>query len=335
MKRTLVLSLLFVAALSFAQDATVSFVDGFVDVRTQSGQQFPADFGTDLDIGDRVITEGRSFAELELASGGVIEIDSDTVFILGTGTDRSGQPQSRMAAAVGSFAFRFNAALGNEPQIGSTTSAGGVRGTEVRVYAASDGTTRYEVIEGLLEVQEGGRTVQVRPDEAVEVRAGQAPTAVFSFLEQPIDYGIWNAGLVDDFLSDPLSTLTGIGDEMNDLIDEIERRKVEYEALAEDLAEKDAAMRAIEDDEARQERFNRVVVPAQNATRESFVGMRFVVLSALSLDQYVLARLGAEMQATNFDDPENPTLLAFLDRLSQIRQRYEASVVPWLVPSDL
>jgi len=335
MKRTLVLSLLFVAALSFAQDATVSFVDGFVDVRTQSGQQFPADFGTDLDIGDRVITEGRSFAELELASGGVIEIDSDTVFILGTGTDRSGQPQSRMAAAVGSFAFRFNAALGNEPQIGSTTSAGGVRGTEVRVYAASDGTTRYEVIEGLLEVQEGGRTVQVRPDEAVEVRAGQAPTAVFSFLEQPIDYGIWNAGLVDDFLSDPLSTLTGIGDEMNDLIDEIERRAPIYEELRDVAAQASEDVREIEDDDDRDAFFNDVVLAAREVARQEFVSMRFVVLSALSLEQYVLSRLAAEIEAVYFASEPDALYVSFMEELAEIRASFESSVVPWLVPSDL
>lgn len=133
MRRVLVVMVLCVAAVTWAQDATVSFVDGFVDIRTESGAEFPATFGSELELGDRVITERNSFAELELISGGVVEVDSDTVFILGTGEDASGQPQSRVAAAVGSFAFRFNAAVGNEPLIGSTTSAGGVRGTEVRV----------------------------------------------------------------------------------------------------------------------------------------------------------------------------------------------------------
>jgi hypothetical protein len=331
----MIILLVSLAAVAGAQDATVSFVDGVVDIRTESGAEYPASFGSELELGDRVITERGSFAELELESGGVVEVDSDTVFILGTGEDASGRPQSRVAAAVGSFAFRFNAAVGNEPLIGSTTSAGGVRGTEVRVYAASDGTTRYEVVEGLLEVQEEGETVQLGPNDAVEVRAGQAPSAVFSFLEQPIDYGAWNAGLVDDFLSEPLTTLDGVADEMYGLIEEIERRRVEYEALLSVEEEEDAKMRAIEEDEQRQEYFDNVVIPAQNLAREAYVDMRFIVLSALSLDQYVVSRLAAEMEAEYFFDSDSAALDAFLQEVAIIRRDYDATVVPWLVPSDL
>lgn len=335
MRRVLILLLLLVAAFASAQDATVSFVDGIVDIRTESGAEFPATFGSELDLGDRVITERGSFAELELTSGGVVEVDSDTVFILGTGEDASGQPQRRVAAAIGSFAFRFNAAVGDEPQIGSTTSAGGVRGTEVRVYAASDGTTRYEVIEGLLEVEENGRMVSLGPNDAVEVRAGQAPSPVFSFLEQPIDYGAWNASLVDDFLADPLATLDGIAAEMYALIDEIERRVPVYEELRENAEEENETMRAIEDETEREEYFETTVMTARRTARAEFVDLRFVVLSALSLDQFVVSRLAAEMEAAYFTNPGDSTVVEFLTEVSLIREAYSEVVEPWILPSDL
>lgn len=335
MRRVLILLLLLVAAFASAQDATVSFVDGIVDIRTESGAEFPATFGSELDLGDRVITERGSFAELELTSGGVVEVDSDTVFILGTGEDASGQPQRRVAAAIGSFAFRFNAAVGDEPQIGSTTSAGGVRGTEVRVYAASDGTTRYEVIEGLLEVEENGRMVSLGPNDAVEVRAGQAPSSVFSFLEQPIDYGAWNASLVDDFLADPLATLNGIAAEMYALIDEIERRVPVYEELRENAEALGEETSTIEDENDRDAFFNEIVLPAREAARQEFIALRYVVLSALSLDQYVLSRLASEIEAVYFFQPEDELYVSFKTVLEEIRSVFQGTVVPWLVPSDV
>ncbi|MFP4550786.1 MAG: FecR domain-containing protein [Spirochaetales bacterium] len=335
MKRFLLLCLVATAAAAFAQEATVTFVDGDVDIQREGGARRPADFGSELENGDRIITEGGGYAELELASGGTVEVSGDTVFLVGSESGSGGEPQGRVAAAVGAFVFRFNATVGNEPRIGSTTSVAGVRGTEVRVYAASDGTTRYEVVEGRLEVQDGGVSVSLGPNEAVEVRAGGAPSSVFSFLENPIDYSVWNAGLVQDFLLEPLNSLDGIADEMNSLIAEINRRVPEYERLRAIVDEEEAAMAEIADDGDREDFFENQVMSARREFRAYFVDLRFVVLSALSLEQFVISRLAAEMQAAYFDDPENPTLGEFLTRVSDIRAGFEEAVVPWLVPSDL
>lgn len=334
-------SLIVVAVLAavpvIAQEATITYLEGFVDIRTEAGAVFPADFGDALDGGDRVITERTGEAELELADGGVVRVAPNTVFIVGSSTGSSGERTSRLSAAVGSFAFRFSAAVGNEPQIGSTTSVAGVRGTEVRVYAASDGTTRYEVIEGLIEITEGGETLTVGADEGVEIAAGRAPGSVFAFLEQPIDYGVWNAGLVDGFLADPLPALRGVATEMNEIIDEIERLSPEIDALFAELEAERARLPEIEAEEGREAReryFLEVVTPLRILVRERYIDFRFIVLSALSLDQYVVSRLAAEMEASFFLSPDAVLYRQFVDELDELRARYEAVVVPRLSPTD-
>jgi hypothetical protein len=339
MKRLIVGILLVVTAGWLpAQNATVTYLEGDVDVRKQSGSVFPADFGDQLDVGDRVITHRAGSAELELTEGGVVNVAPDTVFIIGSETGAGGERTGRLSAAVGSFAFRFNVAVGREPRVGSTTSVAGVRGTELRVYAASDGTTRFEVLEGLVEIQDAGRRVTLGAEQGVEVAPGRGPSTVFAFLEQPIDYSVWNAGLVDDFLDDPLPALRGIASEMNDLMDEIERRGPRVDGLFEAAEAAEAELDEVEEEngkEAREQYFLNTVMPARRIARAAYVDFRFVVLSALSLDQYVLSRLAAEIEAKYYLDPDTPVLQEFGDLVDEVRDRYERVVVPRLVPSDL
>ena len=319
-------------------DATVVYVDGDVDVRTESGASFVADFGDELDVGDRVITRRTSEAELRLARGGVVSVGPDTVFLLGSTVDRDGAPQSRLAAAVGSFLFRFSAALGIEPRVGSTTSVAGVRGTEVRVYVASDGTTRYEVIAGLVDIDDPAGRVTLAAAQGVEITPGAGPGNVFAFLDRPIDYGVWNAGLVEGFLANPIPALRGIAAEMQDITDELRRIGPQVEALLERAADENEKLGDIEAQrgiEARQEHFRSTVMPMRVRARRAYINLRFVALSALSLDQHVFSRLAAEMEAAYFLDPQNRALAEFRSELAAIRAEYERVVVPWLVPSDL
>ena len=338
MKRTLVLLMLIAAAGLPAQDATIIYVDGDVDVRKESGSTFMADFGDQLGAGDRVLTLRTGTAELELATGGVVNVAPDTVFIIGSATGPAGERTGRISAAVGSFAFRFNAVVGNEPRIGSTTSVAGVRGTEVRVFVGSDGTTRYEVLEGLVEIEGSGERVALGPEQAVEITPGVGPGTIFAFLQQPIDYSVWNAGLVENFLDDPLPALRGIASEMEDLVAEIERIGPGVDAMLDRVREENAKLPKIEEEsgrEARQEYFEKTVMPLRRDVRAEFVDFRFVVLSALSLDQYVISRMAAEMEARYFFDPESEVNLRFREELRLIRSLYERVVVPRLVPSDI
>ncbi len=340
MKRSIALVwiLLLVTAFAVAQDATIVFVDGFVDIQTEAGAVFPADFGDELSAGDRVITDRDGEAELELGTGGDVVVAPDTVFIVGATTTPSGQRTGRLSAAIGSFSFRFNAAIGNEPRVGSTTSVAGVRGTEVRVYTGSDGTTRFEVIEGLVEITDGDTVVSLAADEAVEVAPGSGAGNVFAFLEQPINYAAWNAALVEDFLADPIDSLDGVSIEMAELLAEIERRAP---GIEERLAQSDALGEELvkigeeNGTEARQEFLRETVAPFRNELRDDFVDFRFVVLSALSLRQFVVARMAGEMDAAYFLNPGDPVYRSFLDDLELLDDRFEEVVVPWLVPSDL
>ena len=324
------------AAGAAAQDATVTFVDGGVDIRTEAGVVRRADFGSGVNGGDRIITDRRGEAELDLAAGGTVRVAPDTVFIV-SGTP-SGQTQSRVAAAVGSFSFRFRAAAGNEPRVGSTTSVAGVRGTELVVYVASDGTTRYEVIEGRVEIDSDGRTVALGPNDGVEVRPGRRPGQVFSFLERPIDYAVWNSGLIDEFLSSPVDSIRGLAAEMHALIDEVERRAPQSDAMSEEARRARVRLDEIREkdgDDAAEKHFTDVLTPLRIAARAEFVSFRFVVLSALSLDQYILSRLAAEIEAAYFFDADASVLREFRAVLNDVRARYERIVVPRLVPSDV
>ena len=338
MKRLMPILLFLLAASLFAQDATVTYLDGIVDIRKESGATYPADFGDELQAGDRVVTGRGAEAELELAAGGLVTVRPDTVFLIGSSTRPDGEQTSRLSTAVGSFAFKFNAVLGNEPQIGSTTAAAGVRGTEVVVYAGSDGTTRFEVIEGLVEIGEGEESVTLGAEEGVEVTPGRGPSNVFAFLEQPIDYGVWNAGLVDGFLDAPLPALRGVAAEMRDIIAEIKRRGPAVEGLlGRSEAETERMNEIGEEDgqEAREEYFAETVMPLRREARAAFVDLRFIVLSALSLDQYVVSRLAAEMEAAYFLEPDAPVLQEFREELAALRSEYEATVTSYLVAADL
>lgn len=338
MKRLMPILLSLLAANLFAQEATVTFLDGIVDIRKESGTTYAADFGDQLEAGDRIITGRDAEAELELAAGAVVTVRPDTVFLIGSSTAPDGEQTSRLSSAVGSFAFKFNAVLGNEPQIGSTTAVAGVRGTEVVVYAGSDGTTRFEVLEGLVEIGEGDESVSLGAEEGVEVSPGRRPGNVFAFLEQPIDYGVWNAGLVDGFLDDPLPALRGVATEMREIIAEIERRAPGVEALYDEIEAQNKRLEEIEEEdgsEAREEYFLETVVPHRRKTRAAFLELRFLVLSALSLDQYVVSRLAAEMEAEFFLEPDAPTVVQFRSELATIRAEYEDVVIPYLVPSDI
>jgi len=338
MNRLILVLLVLGAAFAAAQDATVTYVDGDVTVRPESGSQFPADFGTNLSGGDRIVTARRSEAELRLAAGGSVTVAPGTVFLVGSARTAAGEPVGRVAAAVGTFTFKFTAVTGNEPRIGSTTSVAGVRGTEVRVYVASDGTTRYEVVEGLLEIEHDGARVALGPDQAVEVVPGRPPGEVFSFLMRPIDYSIWNGELIREFLADPVPAIRGIATEMAALTGEISRRAPEWEALraaAETAAVRLAELRESEELEAAQKFYLETVLPAQRAARLEFVSLRYVVLSALSLDQYIVSRLAAEMEAAWFMNPGTEVYRLFRSELAALRSRFEAVVVPFLVSSDL
>jgi hypothetical protein len=321
-----------------AQDATVTFVDGWVDIRTETGRTFPADFGDELGAGDRVTTGRVGEAELELESGGVVSVAPDTVFIIGSTTDVEGRRTSRLAAAVGTFSFRFNALVGTEPSVGSTTSAAGVRGTEVRVYAASDGTTRYEVVAGLVEIEDRGERIALGPEQAVEITPGRGANSVFNFLQRPIDYSVWNAGLVDGFLDDPVASFRGVAGEMSEIIHEVERRGPRVDALFEEFYRERDRLDEIEEAEgadARVKHFSEVVTPLRQTAREAYTEFRFIVLSALSLDQYVISRLAAEMEAAYFFDRDADPYAAFQGELAALRDEYERVVAPRLSPTDL
>ncbi|MFW5718084.1 MAG: hypothetical protein ACOC0E_11650, partial [Spirochaetota bacterium] len=109
-----------------------------------------------------------------------------------------------------------------------------------------------------------------------------------------------------------------------ELYDEIEAQNERLEEIEEESGSN-----------AREEYFLETVVPHRRKSRAAFVELRFLVLSALSLDQYVVSRLAAEMEARYFLDPDASVVAEFRSELESLRRDYEAVVIPYLVPSDI
>jgi hypothetical protein len=130
-----------------AQEAEVTYLEGYPELKTQGGSRFELRFGDVLESGDSVITGSTDYAELEQGGANVIQVNENTVFTLRQ-VERGGRTETVFSSAAGSVAYRFNQVTGREPRIATATAAAGVRGTELTVYAGADGTSLFAVRSG-------------------------------------------------------------------------------------------------------------------------------------------------------------------------------------------
>lgn len=339
MKRLLiVLAILAAGAALTAQEATVVYIDGWVDIRDTSGRLAEAWEGDAVASGESVITGEASFAELEKQNNAaIIRISPDTVFTLEEIAEESGKREV-MRCALGSVEFKFNRLLGLEPRIATPSVVAGVRGTEFTVFAGVDGSTLIGVTSGEVEVTASGESVSLYPDEGVEVLPGSPPGEKFPLLRGSIDYSEWNAQRYEKFQADPVAALRRLGVELEEHIAKLDEivpmyraNKAELDRLREDLKKMRDAGR---DDEAK-DFYTNEVAPVEKASFIAINNIRYYSLGAISLRRYLLSPRYVDMKMRLITAPGDTEVLGFLDLYNELIERYSSSVSPWLVEADI
>ncbi len=315
-----------------SQDAGVVYLEGWPSLRS-GGSSRELDFGLAVRPGDSVLTGRRDYVELD-QGGNTIRINADTVFTLRE-IEREGRRETVMTNTVGSVAYRFQTLAGRRQQVGTTTAVAGVRGTEFTVYAGSDGSSLFAVDEGLVAVESAGVEVEVARGQAVEVRAGEAPGEVYSWIGSRLDFSEWDHAQFQRFLDNPVDSVARIQARVQefaaamqvhlDLLAEIREDITRYRELI------SAAVEDEEKDRIRQEQ----LFPAMNQAGVQVLNYRYYSLSALSLRRFVAGRMYMEMKTRYILDPMNPVFRDYEAAHRELLSYFEETMTAQLVEADI
>ncbi|MFP4330195.1 MAG: FecR domain-containing protein [Spirochaetaceae bacterium] len=330
----LLLALLFAAAGVGAQDTSVTFLEGFPELRSAGGQTFDLDFGDAVDQGDSVVTGRGDFVELRQGEGTTIRVESDTVFTLREVAE-GGSRQSVMTNSVGEVRYRFNRLAGREPRVGSAAVVAGIRGTELTIYAGSDGSTLFLVDSGLVEVTSGGETVELSEAQAVEVGAGQPPGEVFEWRGRELDFSSWDQSRLDSFIDEPARSVELLLTRLEEFAEGYQEYRTLWEEFSGEFETVLEEFRALEDETERERFRQEELFPLRDLTTTQALNYRYFSLSALSLRRHVLGRMYMTMKTLNIMNPENEEFQAFLEEYEAFLDLYEQRITPGLVPADI
>lgn len=320
-----------------AEDAVVVYVDGWVDIKEKSGSLAEAWEGDPLYIGESIITDNASYAELEKAdSAALIKIAPETIFTLGE-IDDGGEKRTVFATALGAVSYKFNRTVGREPYISTPSIVAGVRGTEFTVFAGADGSALLAVESGRVDVSAGGKTVELYPEEGVEVRPGEQPGEKFEVRRGKVDYSSWNSGKFEAFLADPEAGVKRVKAQLETFVKEIEAILPEYEAVRKKMDENRKTYRELKDTNPEEagEYYAEQVEPHVLLAGRMYRNLRYYSLSALSMRRYVLGRLYMEIKSRYITDLENPAFVGFLSIYKECLALFENSITPLLVEADI
>jgi hypothetical protein len=322
----------------FAQEATVTYVDGWVDIKNKSGNLIEAWEGDSLYIGESIITDEASYAELEKEQrAAVIKVAPDTVFTIGE-VEEKGRAQTVLSTTLGSVAYKFGRTLAREPRISTPSVVGGVRGTEFTVFAGVDGSSLIAVESGEVEITSEGETVRLLPQEGVEVRPGEKPGEKFTVLRGQIDYSTWNRQRFDAFLDDPVGTMKRVEKRLETFLAELDALVPLYNKLRKELVEKRKEWEKIRDEEGREPAepyYVENIEPIQKQTAPLFINIRYYSLSALSLRRYIAGRLYMEMKTRYIGNTGDDVFIAFIDVYNEFLEKFEKNITQHLVDADI
>ena len=339
MKRIMVFVFLAVSSILslFGQQADVVYLDGIVDLKLADGERMEAFIGDYLDIGDTIITGEDSLAELENPNGSVIKVAEDTIFTFQE-IERNGEKRSVFSTTLGAVAFKFNRFTGNEPLIATPGTIAGVRGTEFQVFAGADGSTLVIVESGKVEVEAQGRSVELLPEEGVEVPAGGAPGEKFEVLRGQLDFSSWNAERLDSMLDDPAGTIRGVEKGMEAFRERIGELLPVFNANFERLKDERAKLEKLEEEkgkEARKEHYLEVVYPLEVETTYMRLNLRYYALSAFSFRRHVIGAMYARVKTAYINRLDSAPYRDFESTYERITEEFERDVVPLLVDADI
>ena len=341
MKKNIIFIAIFMMITSslFAQSiARVSFVDGWVDIRTSAGKVDEAFVGNELFSGNSVITGKDGYAELlERASGSRFRISPNTVFAVRE-REVNGKNESVLAVAVGEVAFKVNRVAGTGTSVATSSTVAGIRGTEFVVYSGSDGSTFIAVSEGLVEVEAFGRSVQLHADEAVEVRPGNPPGPKIQLLGRSLDFSQWNDGKKQEFLNNPVAALRSVDRKLDYYNTQVQELHPKFLAMAERVSrgweERDRIFK--EKGQAAVDQYDRDGFRAAGIDAMHMgLNMRYFALSALSMRRFVVGNMYAEMKSRYITKPNDPVFVEFYRLYNEVLRKFEEITIPQIDKTDI
>ena len=326
-----------VAAAGFSQQAEVTYFQGTANLKSGAGTLTPVDFGTPMNAGDSIVTGSDGIVQLDQVGGSQITVQANSVFTLQKRFQDSNQ-QTVMTTVLGAVSFRFAKLAGTaEPAIATMSSVAGIRGTVFTVYAASDGTSRYEVTEGMVEVSSAGQSVDLTKNQAVEVTAGAVPGKVEA-LHGKIDYSSWNGSKEQAVAKDPVAALDAVGKQMDALIAELKKVEPVYLKLKPQLDSARAEMKTLLDagkkDDA-QKYYKASVNPIEVDITNTYLNIKYWALSALSLRRYVMGRMFLLTTIQHLKNPDDPAYKTFVRDFQSIQARFDQAIIPYIVPANI
>lgn len=322
----------------FAQTADVTYVEGSVDLAHHGQPRSAAYIGDSMLPGDSVITGSDGFAQLQNSSLADITVSSGTVFTLRQ-IDQGGVKQNVLAVSLGSLAFKFNQIGGKEPMIATLSATAGIRGTVLKVYAGADGSSLFVVESGKVAVSgAGGNSVELTPNEGVEVSPGQAPGQKLKVLRGQVSYASWNEQKLNNVLLDPANAASNVEKQMDSYIARINELWPKYQKAFAELTAERAKLPEIEKKAGKQARtdyYGQTVYPLEVLSNGLFLNLRYYTLSALSLRRYVLGRMYTRLTSMYINDEGSAVYQGFVQVYRRILTAFEHSVAPHLVAADI
>ncbi len=168
----------------------VTFLKG--DVRSQresEGPWVPLRLGEQLTQGNSVQTGHESAAELTFEDGATFFLRPETLLKVEINQRKGPVHILRdFFMNVGNILVRIRGATGTDSRhkIRTPSAAASARGTEFRVSAAPDGSTRSEVLKGTIEVEAMNQYVELREKEGTVVKRGEPPLSPRKLLPPPM-----------------------------------------------------------------------------------------------------------------------------------------------------
>ena len=330
--------LMLLARLAFAQQASVTYLEGSVDLQPAGQDRTEAQIGDSLNVGDSIITGDDGTAQLQKQDTTQINVSPNTVFTLRQRGGTGGQKRDVLSVALGSITFSFNQLAGNEPDISTPSASAGIRGTVLTVYAGADGSSLFIVKSGSVAVQSGGKMQLLAKDEGVEVNPGQPPGEKFKILRGQVDYSTWNKQKLDNILLDPQGAALRVEAQMKDYIAQIDALLPQYNETVAELKAERAKRDAIGKEQgtpAMQKYGQEHVYPLELLASAQFLNLRYYALSAFSLKRFVLGRMYIRLASMYITDRTNTVYEKFMGAYRDTVRIFDEKVVPLLVPADI
>lgn len=329
------LALLLAAAALFAVTTKVVDTEGQATARRAAGATEKVAIGKSYATGDSIRTGKDGMVELSQA-GLTIRIGPSTVFTL-LEKEVDGKPKGVLAVTLGTVKMKYDLLTGSEPLIQSASAVAGVRGTELTVWAGSDGASQIIVDSGLVTVEAFGKSVELGPSEAVVVLNGEQPGDKFVVHREVLNHGEWDAGRVAALLADPLLALARMNERLAYYAEGVAGYYGRYLDVAARLkAEREQAVKvgAEQGKDAQQAWDREHVRPLLLEHSALVLNYRYFGLAALDMRRFVGSRMYLLLKAQYLAASDDPTWRTFLGLYADFVADFEKSIMPVLVDAD-